>query len=97
MADKISGDSFVSIGAAEVTLIADRQAALRTLTVRGTGNGTLAVYNSATAAGTASGNLILTIPFLSVVPFTTFPLNINFNEGIVATVTGTIQAGVGWS
>ena len=97
MADRVPGDSFTSIGAAEVTLIADRQAALRTLTVRGTGNGTLAVYNSATAAGTAAGNLILTVPFLSVVAPAVHPMNINFNTGIVATVTGTIQAGISWS
>ena len=97
MADNIQGDSFTSIGAAETTLITGRQAALKSLIVRGTGNGTLAVYNSATAAGTAAGNLILTIPFLSVVAPAVHPMNINFNNGIVSTVTGTIQAGITWS
>ena len=97
MADNIAGDSFLSISAAKTTLIAGREAALRTITVRGTGNGTLAVYNSATAAGTAAGNLILTVPFLSVVAPAVHPMNINFNNGIVSTVTGTIQAGITWS
>ena len=97
MADREQGDSFTSIGAAETTLVAGRQACFRTLAVRGTGNGTLAVYNSATAAGTTAGNLILTIPFLSVVAPAVHPLNVNFSNGIVSTVTGTIQAGIGWS
>lgn len=97
MADDIQGYQFTSIGAAATTLITGRQAALKNLTVRGTGNGTLAVYNSPTAAGTATGNLILTIPFLSVVAPAVHPLNVNFTQGIVATVTGTIQAGISWS
>ena len=97
MADDIQGNNFTSIGAATTTLITGRQAALKNLVVRGTGNGTLAVYNVPTAAGTAAGNLILTIPFLSVVAPEVHPLNINFTQGIVATVTGTIQAGVTWS
>jgi len=90
------GDTFTSIGAAATTLIADRQTCFKTLTVRGTGNGTLEVYNVSTAAGTAAGNRILTIPFLSVVAPAVHPLNVNFTQGIVATVTGTIQAGIGW-
>ena len=97
MSQPATGDNFVSIGAAETTLIVPHEAALRALTVRGTGNGTLAVYNSATAAGTAAGNLILTVPFLSVVAPAVHPLNISFNVGIVATVTGTIAAGISWS
>ena len=62
----------------------------------GTGNGTLEIYNSSTAAGTAAGNRILTIPFLSVVAPNVHDFNVNCNSGIVATVTGTIQAGIGW-
>ena len=96
MADDIQGYNFTSIGAAATTLITGRQAALKNLVIRGTGNGTLAVYNSSTAAGTAAGNLILTIPFLSVVAPAVHPLNVNFTQGIVATVTGTVQAGIGW-
>ena len=92
MADDIQGNSFTSIGAAATTLITGRQGALKNLIVRGTGNGTLEVYNSQTAAG----NRILTIPFLSVVAPAVHPLNVNFTQGIVATVTGTIQAGIGW-
>ncbi len=97
MADNIQGDSFTSIGAAATTLVTGQQSSLRNLVVRGTGNGTLEVYNSATAAGTAAGNLLLTIPFLSVTAPAVYPLNVNFNNGIVTTVTGTIQAGVTWS
>ena len=97
MADNIQGNTFTSIGAAATTLVSSRQACFRTLVVRGTGNGTLEVYNTPTAAGTAAGNLILTIPFLSVVAPNTHQMNINFTNGIVTTVTGTIQAGVGWS
>ena len=96
MADDIQGNNFTSIGVAETTLITARQAALKNLVVRGTGNGTLEVYNSPTAAGTAAGNRILTIPFLSVVAPAVHKLNVNFTQGIVATVTGTIQAGIGW-
>lgn len=97
MADNVQGNNFVSIGAAATTLVTGHQACLRTLVVRGTGNGTLEVYNSPTAAGTAAGNLTLTVPFLSVVAPNAHPMNINFTNGIVVTVTGTIQAGVGWS
>lgn len=97
MADRIPGDSFTSIGAAATTLVTGRQATLKNLVVRGTGNGTLEVYNSETAAGTAAGNLILTVPFLSVTAPAVHPMNINFNTGIITTVTGTIQAGVTWS
>ena len=97
MADNVQGDSFTSIGAAATTLITGRPVALRTLNILGTGNGTLAVYNSATVAGTAAGNLLLTIPFLSVVAPTAVPFNMNFNNGIVTTVTGTINAAIGWS
>ena len=96
MADNISGDNFTSIGAAATTLVSSRQSNFNTLIVRGTGNGTLEVYNVPTAAGTAAGNRILTIPFLSVVAPAVHKLNVNFTQGIVATVTGTIQAGIGW-
>lgn len=97
MADYIQGFSHTSIGAAATTLITGESAALRTLNVLGTGNGTLAIYNSSTAAGTNAGNLLLTIPFLSVVAPASHQLNVNFSDGIVTTVTGTINAGIGWT
>lgn len=97
MADNIPGDSFTSIGAAGVTLITGKTAALRTINILGTGNGTLAIYNVATAGGTAAGNLIMTVAFLGANVPTTMPVNINCNNGIVTTVTGTIVAGVTYS
>jgi len=97
MADQIQGNNFTSIGAAATTLVANRQVSLRTLAILGTGNGTLAVYDSESTAGTATGNLKLTIPFLTVVAPAVHPLNVNFSNGIVTTVTGTINAGIGWS
>ena|SRR3990167_1567860 len=97
MADRVPGDNFTSIGAAATTLITGQQAALRSINILGTGNGTLAIYNSATAAGTAAGNLVMSVNFLGVVVPTTMPININCNSGIVTTVTGTIVAGVTWS
>lgn len=97
MSSKEQGDSFTSIGAAATTLITGRPAALRTVNILGTGNGTLAIYNSATAAGTAAGNLVASIAFLGANVPTTMPVNISCNNGIVTTVTGTIVAGISWS
>ena len=97
MADNLQGNNFTPVSAAATTLIVDRQCTLDNLAILGTGNGTIILYNVPTTAGTAGGNAIGTFGLTGVLGvLSTIPLNINCSNGLVAAVTGTISAGIGW-
>ena len=97
MADIPAGNNFTMVSAAATTLIADRHCTLTSLTVTGTGNGTIILYDTPTAAGTAAGNAIGTFGLTaSLGVMNTLPLNVNCSNGLAAAVTGTVLAGLAW-
>lgn len=81
-------DTSVS-GGTSVTLVHNRPGVLHRVIYGGTFVGTITFYDSATLAGTAAGNQILSFGD----PTTTFPqvltMGINFKDGLVYTATGT--------
>ena len=97
MPQPIAGDEFTMVSAAATTLISGRQCAVRALTVMGTGNGTVIMYNIDTAAGTAAGNSVGTLGLTSPTTTQTLPVNINFSRGLVTATTGTVLVGISWS
>ena len=71
------------------TVVSNRSTNLGAVLVPGTYTGTMAVYDSATIAGTAAGNLVATF----TLPANSFPQcfnpNLQFKNKIVCTCTGT--------
>lgn len=97
MADIPQGANFTMISAAATTLISDRQCAIRALTVMGTGNGSVILYNTNATAGTASGNALGTLALTAPTIPQTLPINANFSDGLVTATTGTVNVGISWS
>lgn len=83
-------------GGTSITLVTNRDAVIDRIFWGGTYVGTLAVYDSATAAGTSTTNLITTIPL----PGANFPYSLEINarvrNGIVYEATGTPVMNIVW-
>ena len=97
MADQIQGYNFTQKTAAATTLLSDRQCIVNNLSVLGTGNGTVFLYNVSTAAGTTAGNNLVTLKLTSPTVPSVLPINANFSDGLVIEVAGTVNVGVSWS
>ena len=76
-------------GGTSITLVSDRNTYLKGIVVAGTYVGTLALYDSATLAGTTAGNNFATLGL----PALNHPNSINFDmrlrNGLVYEATGT--------
>lgn len=84
------GNNFRLINGTNTGIVLSNDAtALRSITFGGTSNGTVTFYNSATAAGTAATNEIMTIGSLVATnfPYSLEP-NVPCSNGLVYTATG---------
>lgn len=70
-------------------MVADRPVVLAKVVVPGTYVGTTAFYDSATAAGTAATNLVMSIGLPALRYPDSLDLNMQFRNGLVVTKTGT--------
>lgn len=79
------------------TVVTASAATVKRIAWGGTYVGTIAVYNSATAAGTAASNQIISVG----IPLLRYPesieLNVHCNDGVIVTETGTPTHTVIWS
>lgn len=78
------------------TVVSNTQTSVKRVVWGGTYVGTIALYDSSTAAGTAATNEIISLG----IPLTEYPrsleLNINCKNGLVVTETGTPTHKVYW-
>ena|SRR3990167_7407916 len=79
------------------TVVSARAATVKRVFWGGTYVGTIAIYDSATAAGTAASNQVLSIG----IPVLRYPesieIDLHCNDGIIVTETGTPTHTVAWS
>ena len=79
------------------TVVSASAATLKRVFWGGTYVGTIALYDSATIAGTAASNQVLSIG----IPLLRYPesieVNLHCNDGIIVTETGTPTQTVAWS
>ena len=97
MSSREQGDNWNPISGVGTTVLSNQQTTLRSVTLSGTYVGTVVLYNSATIAGTAAGNQIISFGLPATSDFRTITLNKNCTNGLVATATGTPVMNVGWS
>ena len=97
MADQIHGYNFKHVTAAGTPLIIPRPCVVHSLSVLGTGNGTLSLYSVPTVAGTAAGNNILNLGLTAPTVPQTVLIDAQFNNGLIAIATGTVNVGISWS
>ncbi len=83
--------------AAVTTIVKSTSAVLKQIVVPGTYVGSVVFYNSATAAGTASTNQVLSLglPTTSI-PFS-LELNVECNNGLTYTASGTPVMTIVWN
>ena len=91
-----SANTFTNIGAAGTVVLTNRGANLYNIVLPGTFVGSLEFYDSASAAGTAAGNLIYNIGLPLVNQYKTIELNFRTKNGLTYVATGTPTATIGW-
>jgi len=64
----VSGAEYRKFAAVGTTVVRDSFCVLKNLFIPATATGTLSIYDVATAAGTAAGNLVFTIPNIQGTP-----------------------------
>ena len=96
MADKEQGDNWKAISGVGSVVLSPHQATLRSISLTGTYIGTVVFYNSATVAGTAAGNQIISLGLPATSDFRTISLNANCTNGIVYAASGTPILNVFW-
>lgn len=89
MSQPIAGNQGTYVSAAGTVVVANRSVALKRIILPGTFVGTVEFYNSATAAGTAAGNLIHTQGLPLLRQWDSYEINFNCNNGLVYVATGT--------
>lgn len=84
------GDQYTIIsGGTSITVVSDSPVTFQKLVIGGTYVGTLAIYDSPTAAGTAAGNLITTVPLPTTNLYRTVDYQIKLKNGLTYEATGT--------
>ena len=97
MADLIGGNQGTLIVAAGTTILSNIPVTLKRVVLGGTFIGSVELYDSTTAAGTAAGNLMYTqgIPLLR--QYDNVDIDVSTHKGLVAVATGTPSVGVYWN
>ena len=85
----IIGDQYVIVGTVGTIVVTDKTATLKRVVLPGTYVGTVAFYDTATAAGTASTNNILTVGIPLLNQYQTIDVNARVVNGLVYAATGT--------
>lgn len=94
----VSGNQYKRISGtgAGTTVISDAPATLSSVVAGGNYTGTLSFYDTATAAGTTSANLLIALNNnVGSIPSGVYP-NVQCKTGITVVVGGTTDALVGW-
>src|SRR3990167_11403845 len=97
MADQIQGDNWKAISGVGSVVLSPHQTTFKGITLSGTYVGTVVFYNSATVAGTAAGNQIISLGLPATSDFRTISLNANCTNGIVYAASGTPVMNVSWT
>lgn len=85
-----NGDQYKIInGGTEIAVVSDTPVTFQKLVIGGTYVGTLAIYDSPTAAGTAAGNLIVTVGLPTTNLFRSVDYQIKLKNGLTYEATGT--------
>lgn len=86
----VSGHQYsVVSGGTSITVVSDRNCVLERIIVPGTYVGTLALYDSATAAGTAAGNNFLSLGLPATTLFQSVGVGVQCKNGLTYNATGT--------
>ena len=89
MSQPISGDQFVRVVAAGTTITSNGPTNLKRVLVSGTFIGSAEWYDTATAAGTAAGNLIYTIGLPGLNQNQSIEVHSRVRTGLTCVATGT--------
>lgn len=84
-----SGDQLVTIAAAGTTVSSDTATTLRRVLIAGTYVGSVEFYDSATAAGTAAGNLLYNVGIPALNIHRNIDVFARTRNGLVVVATGT--------
>jgi hypothetical protein len=97
MANTVNQNLGSIIGTAGTTVLSDQGGNLVRTVFLGTFVGSVEFYDARTAAGTAAGNNIFSIPLPTTNQYKSVELDYPFKKGLVAVATGTPVLGVIWS
>ena len=90
------GFNYTAITAAGSTVVIARPCILHRVVFPGTYVGTLTLYDTATAAGTAAGNRVAIFPLPAVSTFQSVEMNVSMRKGIVYDAGGTPTSTIVW-